>query len=113
MVCKYLTEFSHSWNARKCVQEGSKFQEIYIFKKTSEKHLKSGKSNFDPSCTHFLAFQEGENSVRYLQTIDNQYTKRTRFPDQPFGLGDSWSAGKFTTFQALFPVLLNLAHMLN
>ena len=58
--------------------------------------------NFDPSCTHFLAFQEGENSVRYLQTIDNQYTRRTRFPDQPFGLGDSWSAGKLTPFQALF-----------
>ena len=47
-------------------------------------------------------FQEGENSVRYLRTIDLQYTKRRRFLDQPFGLGDSWSAGKLTPFQALF-----------
>ena len=46
--------------------------------------------------------QQGENSVRYSQTTDNQDTKRTSFPDQPFGLGDSWSAGKFRTFQALF-----------
>ena len=46
--------------------------------------------------------QEGENSVRYLQTIDDQYTKRRRFPDQPYGLGNSWSAGKLQTFQALF-----------
>ena len=38
-------EFSPSWNARKRVQEGLKFleiPEIYIFKKTSEKRLKSG-----------------------------------------------------------------------
>ena len=46
--------------------------------------------------------QEGENSVRYSQTIDLPYTKRRRFPDQQFGLGDSWSAGKLMTFQALF-----------
>ena len=46
--------------------------------------------------------QEGENSVRHLPTIDLPYTKRRRFPDQPFGLGDSWSAGKLMTFQALF-----------
>ena len=46
--------------------------------------------------------QEGENSVRYSQTIDLPYTKRRRFPDQPFGLGDSWSEGKLMTFQALF-----------
>ena len=55
--------------------------------------------------------QEGENSVRYLQTIDLPYTKRRRFPDQQFRPGDSWSAGKIPTFQALFPVLLNLAHI--
>ena len=36
------------------------------------------------------------------KTIDNQYTKRTRLPDQPFGLGDSSSAVKLTPFQALF-----------
>ena len=46
--------------------------------------------------------QEGENSVRHLPTIDLPYTKRRRFPDQQFGLGDSWSAGKLMTFQALF-----------
>ena len=46
--------------------------------------------------------QEGENSVRYSQTIDLPYTKRRRFPDQPYGLGNFWSAGKLQTFQALF-----------
>ena len=94
-----------------------KFQEICIFKKRpkNQKWLQSRFSavfwqyrfpgfswNFTISCTRFLAFQEGENSVRYLPTIDNQYTRRTRFLDQPFGLGDSWSAGKLMTFQALF-----------
>ena len=58
--------------------------------------------NFTISCTRFLAFQEGANSVRNSPTIDNQYTRRTRFLDQPFGLGDSWSTGKLMTFQALF-----------
>ena len=53
-------------------------------------------------CNQNYVHQEGENSVRYSQTIDNQDTKRTSFPDQPFGLGDSWSAGKLRTFQALF-----------
>jgi len=46
MVCKYLTEFSPSWNARKRVQEMVKFQEnpgnLY-FQKTAENRLKSGK----------------------------------------------------------------------
>ena len=44
--CPYAQEFSPSWNARKCVQEGSKFQEFpgnLYFQKTSEKWLKSGK----------------------------------------------------------------------
>ena len=39
-------EFSPSWNARKCVQEMVKFQEIpgnLYFQKTAENWLKSGK----------------------------------------------------------------------
>ena len=42
---QYAQDFSPSWNARKCVQEGLKFQEIpgnLYFQKTSEKRLKSG-----------------------------------------------------------------------
>ena len=54
------------------------------------------------SCTRFLASQERENSARYLPNIDCKESERTSFPDQPFGLGDSWSAGKLRTFQALF-----------
>ena len=42
--------------------------------------------------------QEGENSVRYSQTIDLPYTKRRRFPDQQFGLGGR--SGTWLTIQS-------------
>ena len=50
----------------------------------------------------FLGCQEGENSARYWRNIDIKKSKRTSFPYQPFGLGDSWSETDFVTFQALF-----------
>ena len=95
MVCEYLTEFSP---CRDHLKVPNRVIEV------------SGKTCFEANfqfytvwhCNQNYVHQEAENSVRYSQTIDNQYTKRTRFPDQPFGLGDSWSAGKFMTFQALF-----------
>ena len=96
MVCEYLTEFSP---CRDHLKVPNRVIEV------------SGKNCFEANfqfytvwhCNQNYVHQEAENSVRYSQTIDNQYTKRTRLPDQPFGLGDSWSAGKFKTFQAFFP----------
>ena len=95
MVCEYLTEFSP---CRDHLKVPNRVIEV------------SGKTCFEANfqfytvwhCNQNYVHQEGENSVRYSQTIDNQDTKRTSFPDQPFGLGDSWSAGKLRTFQALF-----------
>ena len=95
MVCEYLTEFSP---CRDHLKVPNRVIEV------------SGKTCFEANfqfytvwhCNQNYVHQEGENSVRYSQTIDNQDTKRTSFPDQPFGLGDSWSAGKLMTFQALF-----------
>ncbi len=93
--CKYLTEFSP---CRDHLKVPNRVIEV------------SGKTCFEANfqfytvwhCNQNYVHQEDENSVRYSQTIDNQDTKRTSFPDQPFGLGDSWSAGKLRTFQALF-----------